>query len=75
MMPHLTEWEETATLPPSLYQQAARDGVLMPMASGASIKQEWVGRYPIIGDIDPSEWNGFHDFIIHDEMTRVGGIG
>ena len=74
-MPYLSEWEESTVLPESLYQQAARDGILMPMASGASIKKEWIGKYPIIGDIKPEEWDGFHDFVIHDEMTRVGGIG
>ncbi|KAF4547699.1 Acyl-CoA dehydrogenase-like protein 3 [Elsinoe fawcettii] len=75
MMPHLSKWEEDATLPPDLYRQAARDGLLMPMASGASIKDEWIGKYPIIGNISPKDWDGFHDFILHDEMTRVGGIG
>lgn len=47
----------------------------MPMASGASIKPEWRGKYPIMGDVSPEEWDGFHDFIIHDEFGRVGGIG
>jgi hypothetical protein len=47
----------------------------MPMAAGATIPQEWRNSYPIMGDIEASEWDGFHDFIIHDEMTRVGGIG
>jgi alkylation response protein AidB-like acyl-CoA dehydrogenase len=47
----------------------------MPTASGASIKPEWRGKYPIIGDVDPNEWDGFHDFILHDEFSRVGGIG
>jgi hypothetical protein len=47
----------------------------MPMASGSAIPKEWRGKYPIIGNIDPGEWDGFHDFIIHDEFGRVGGIG
>jgi hypothetical protein len=45
------------------------------MASGSCIPQAWAGRYPIIGGIRPEEWDGFHDFVIHDEMMRVGGIG
>lgn len=28
-----------------------------------------------MGDVSPEEWDGFHDFIIHDEFGRVGGIG
>ncbi|KAL2799018.1 acyl-CoA dehydrogenase/oxidase [Aspergillus keveii] len=47
----------------------------MPMAAGARIPAEWRDSYPIIGGIGADEWDGFHDFIIHDEMTRVGGIG
>jgi len=47
----------------------------MPMASGNRIPHAWAGRYPIIGQVKPEEWDGFHDFIIHDEMMRVGGIG
>lgn len=45
------------------------------MAAGAEIPQEWRGKYPIIGNVTPEEWDGFHDFIIHDEFGRVGGIG
>lgn len=28
-----------------------------------------------MGDVPPEEWDGFHDFVIHDEFGRVGGIG
>lgn len=75
LIPHVQEWENSASLPDSLYKQAAQDGLLMPMASGASINPAWKGRYPIIGNVAPEEWDGFHDFIIHDEFGRVGGIG
>lgn len=47
----------------------------MPMAAGNAIPQEWAGKYPIIGGVRPEEWDGFHDFVLHDELTRVGGIG
>lgn len=47
----------------------------MPMASGKSIPDEWVGKFPIIGGVEAAEWDGFHDFIIHSELNRVGGIG
>ena len=47
----------------------------MPMAAGNRIPEEWRGKYPIIGDVKPEEWDGFHDLIIHDEFGRVGGIG
>lgn len=75
LIPHVHEWEESESLPHSLYKQAADDGLLMPMASGASIRENWKGKYPIIGDVPVDEWDGFHDLIIHDEFGRVGGIG
>ncbi|KPM42946.1 hypothetical protein AK830_g3622 [Neonectria ditissima] len=75
LIPHVHEWEKSESLPLSLYKQAADDGILMPMASGASIGAAWSARYPTIGDVPASEWDGFHDFIIHDEFGRVGGIG
>lgn len=62
-------------MPSGLYEQAARDGLLMPMAAGHRIPEEWCGRFPIIGNVTPQEWDGFHDLIIHDEFGRVGGIG
>lgn len=75
LIPHVHEWEESESLPHSLYKQAADDGLLMPMASGASIRENWKGKYRIIGDVPADEWDGFHDLIIHDEFGRVGGIG
>lgn len=75
LIPMTTEWETNATLPSEIYKQAAADGVLMPMAAGNRIPKEWAGKFPIMGQVKPEEWDGFHDMIIHDEMTRVGCIG
>ncbi|PVH76613.1 acyl-CoA dehydrogenase [Cadophora sp. DSE1049] len=75
IIPHASIWEEEENLPKDIYQKAAKAGILMPMAAGKSIPPEWAGKYPIIGDVKPEEWDGFHDFIIHDELNRVGGIG
>ncbi|KAG9187032.1 hypothetical protein G6011_10140 [Alternaria panax] len=75
ILPHVSEWEETANIPDSVYQEAARAGLLLPTASGKSIDPDLAAKYPIIGSIDPKQWDGFHDFILHDEFGRVGGIG
>ena len=72
-MPFAEDWEENDRLPSELYQKAARAGLLLPLMSGARIAETW--RYPILGGVDPSTWDGFHDFILHDELCRVGGIG
>lgn len=58
-----------------MYQEAATAGLLLPTASGKSIDPGLAKRYPIIGGIEPKQWDGFHDFILHDEFGRVGGIG
>lgn len=74
-MPFVEQWEENRNIPLSAYEQAAKDGVLMPMGAGNKIPEEWYGKYPIMGNVKPEEWDGFHDFVIQSEMTRVGGIG
>ncbi|OOQ91326.1 hypothetical protein PEBR_00284 [Penicillium brasilianum] len=75
LIPNVSDWEKSGTLPDDLYKACAEAGILMPMAAGAKIPSEWRDSYPIIGEIKADEWDGFHDFIIHDEMMRVGGIG
>ncbi|EKG16048.1 Acyl-CoA dehydrogenase [Macrophomina phaseolina MS6] len=75
IIPFAHEWEEATTVPHSAYVDAAKAGLLMPMAAGSRIPDEWWGRFPIMGDVRPEEWDGFHDFVIHDELMRVGGIG
>jgi hypothetical protein len=47
----------------------------MPMAAGKSIPQDWAEKFTIMGGVSPQAWDGFHDYIIHDELMRVGGIG
>lgn len=74
-MPNIQEWEKAVSIPDSIYQQAAHDGLLMPIAAGPSIPPVWKQKYPIIGDIPADEWDGFHDLIVHDEIGRVGSIG
>ncbi|KAH7089244.1 acyl-CoA dehydrogenase [Paraphoma chrysanthemicola] len=75
VLPFTTSWEEDGEMPKEIYQRAAEDGILMPMGGGSSIPKEWAGKFPIIGGIAPEEWDGFHDFIIHSELNRIGGIG
>jgi len=74
-MPHAQEWDQAAKLPLELWTKMAEDGILMPSAAGGPIPAEWRGKYPLIGGVKPEEWDGFHDFVLHDEFGRVGGIG
>ncbi|KAK2595891.1 hypothetical protein N8I77_013680 [Diaporthe amygdali] len=75
LIPHVQDWEKTASIPDWIYKKAADDGLLMPIAAGPTIPTDWKGKYPIIGDIPAEEWDGFHDLIVHDEIGRTGGIG
>jgi hypothetical protein len=47
----------------------------MPMAAGSKVPPEWAGKFPIMRGVKPEEWDGYHDFVIHDELMRVGCIG
>ncbi|KAH7389971.1 acyl-CoA dehydrogenase [Pyrenochaeta sp. MPI-SDFR-AT-0127] len=77
IIPHVYDWEEAggASLPNSVYEEAAKAGLLPAMASGAKVPREWWDKYTLIGDVPPMEWDGFHDMIVHDEFLRAGGIG
>lgn len=63
------EWEKQGRIPNEVYLSCAKDGLLVPIAFGSSIPKEW-GHYPIVAGIKASEWNGFHDFILWDELYR-----
>ena len=52
-----------------MYEQCARDGIIVPIAGGNHIPKEWA-HYPIAAGIKPEEWDGFHDFILWDELYR-----
>ncbi|KAH7014468.1 acyl-CoA dehydrogenase-like protein [Microdochium trichocladiopsis] len=67
------EWEAAGAVPPELYNKCAEAGLLVPIASGKSIPADWA-RYGIIAGIGAEEWDGFHDFILWDELTRGGNI-
>ncbi|EEH49051.2 uncharacterized protein PADG_05130 [Paracoccidioides brasiliensis Pb18] len=68
------EWQAAGKVPDEVYRKCARDGLLLPIAFGKSIPEEFAAQYPIIGGIKASEWNGFHDFVMWDELFRGGAL-
>lgn len=60
-------------MPKEVYVKCAKDGLLMPIAAGRKIPEEWKHEQ-IIGDIRWDEWDGFHDFVLWDELYRGGAI-
>ncbi|KAF2085640.1 acyl-CoA dehydrogenase-like protein [Saccharata proteae CBS 121410] len=69
----LEDWETAGKVPNEMYEKCASDGLVVPIAFGARIPAQY-SNYPIIGNISPSEWNGFHDFILWDELFRSGAL-
>ncbi|KAG0141976.1 hypothetical protein CROQUDRAFT_663125 [Cronartium quercuum f. sp. fusiforme G11] len=69
------EWEENYSIDPATYKQAAIDGLILPQIGGSRIPREWTKYGKIIADIKPEEWNGFHDLVVQDELSRCGASG
>jgi len=70
------EWEENRTIDPKVYEQAAKDGLLVPLAYGAHIPERFANKDgTVFGGIPVKEWDGFHDYILIDELNRCGSLG
>lgn len=70
---HAQDWLDAGAIDPSIYSKCAEAGLLVPIAFGKSIPPQWAS-YPIIGGIKSTEWDGFHDFVLWDELIRSGGL-
>ncbi|PSN68648.1 acyl-CoA dehydrogenase-like protein [Corynespora cassiicola Philippines] len=71
--PYTEDWVQAGEVPAAIYTKCAEAGLLVPIASGKSIPAEW-SSYPIIGNVAAEEWDGFHDFVLWDELLRGGSI-
>lgn len=47
----------------TIYEIVAKAVIFMPMEAGKSVPDEWAGKYPIIGDVKPEEWDSFHHLL------------
>jgi alkylation response protein AidB-like acyl-CoA dehydrogenase len=70
---HTDAWNEAGRVDPEIYTKCAQAGLLVPIAFGKSIPPQWA-KYPIIGKIPAKDWDGFHDFVLWDELIRAGGL-
>jgi alkylation response protein AidB-like acyl-CoA dehydrogenase len=66
---HEEEWQAAGKLPNDVYLKCAEAGLLVPIAAGNKIPAEW-SHYPIAAGIPAAEWDGFHDFVLWDELSR-----
>ncbi|SGY15214.1 BQ5605_C013g07289 [Microbotryum silenes-dioicae] len=70
------EWEENREIDHSVYQQLAKDGLLVCLAFGTKIPKKWANaKGEVFGGIKVEQWDGFHDAILIDEMLRCGSLG
>ncbi|GAA5904104.1 hypothetical protein JCM8208_003448 [Rhodotorula glutinis] len=77
LSPFAAEWDQAREIPPEAYKKIADFGILAAIAAGSSgWPTEYAQGIPVPGDVDPNEWDSFHNLIVIDEMCRCasGGI-
>ncbi|KAJ5385963.1 hypothetical protein N7509_008504 [Penicillium cosmopolitanum] len=72
--PFCEDWEKAGSIPPRFIQTKHAELGYTAVASFPLAAQYLHGqRLP--GDINPLEWDGFHDLIVIDELARCGYLG
>jgi len=72
--PYVSDWDEARELPYSELRRKAFVAGWLPGVIGGPWPVEYVGDQ-ILGGIQPSEWNAFHELILFDELSRCGSGG
>ncbi|KAH8923526.1 acyl-CoA dehydrogenase NM domain-like protein [Atractiella rhizophila] len=73
IMPYVHEWDEAKEIPLEVYKKVGDAGIL------ASVTGHWPVGYD--GGLSPpggvkiDEWDGFHNLIVVDELSRTGSGG
>ncbi|KAJ3070851.1 hypothetical protein HDU98_006142 [Podochytrium sp. JEL0797] len=73
IMPFCFEWDESKSVPKSLFQKAAAAGLLSCLV-GSHFPAEHSPTPPPVG-IKPEEFDAFHPFVVVDELCRCGSGG
>ena len=71
-MPYCFKWDEEKQIPKELFLKAAKAGILQGICGNPWSK--YAERGPV-GNINPDEFDGFHEMIICDELSRCGSGG
>ncbi|KAK4702143.1 acyl-CoA dehydrogenase, partial [Phenoliferia sp. Uapishka_3] len=76
LTPNALAWDEAKAIPPEEYKRVADAGILAGLAAGGSGWQfEFAEGINVPGNIDPKQWDSFHNFILVDEISRCGSGG
>lgn len=79
LIPFAEEWEAAGEVPQEVFERHARLGFVA--ASIYPMVPEYLDSFGSFSaqtlpmGIAPDQWDLFHDFIMHDELSRVGYMG
>ncbi|KAK9896006.1 putative acyl-CoA dehydrogenase [Cystobasidium minutum MCA 4210] len=72
MLENMFEWTEAGQIPPEVYQESAKRGIVAAMAAGAHIPTDDENPYwkdiRLPGGVSAKDWNGFHDLILIEAL-------
>ncbi|KAF7168501.1 hypothetical protein CNMCM6106_003668 [Aspergillus hiratsukae] len=71
--PFCEEWEQQGWVPIEVQTRHAELGYTAVAAF--PLAKDYLRGQRLPGDIDPGEWDGFHDLIVIDELARCGYLG
>ncbi|KAJ5290567.1 Mannose-binding lectin [Penicillium atrosanguineum] len=71
--PFCGEWEKEGLIPPEVQRRHAELGYTA--VASFPLAANYLDGQRLPGDINPHEWDGFHDIIVIDELARCGYLG
>src|SRR4051794_25523802 len=74
VVPYVSEWSEANKVPQSLLKEAYKAGWFPALVDPHKWHTEYAGQH-IIGGIKPHQYDAFHNYIVHDELGRIGAGG
>ncbi|OAP55003.1 hypothetical protein AYL99_10703 [Fonsecaea erecta] len=73
--PFCEDWERQGSVPQDVILNHARLGYMAVSIYPLAVAQIKALGQRLPGDVDPEEWDGFHDLIVIDEVARCGYLG
>ncbi|PRP80184.1 hypothetical protein PROFUN_09511 [Planoprotostelium fungivorum] len=75
VIPHAAKWEEEGRVPDDVFKRGAQKGYVAAAVAhyGLSVEDLRAAGVSLPGNIDPSKWDIFHDFILTGVVWGMGG--
>ncbi|KAL4884948.1 acyl-CoA dehydrogenase/oxidase [Aspergillus karnatakaensis] len=73
VIPFCHEWEQQGFIPDEVYRRHAELGYVA--ATPFPLPTSNIGSQRLPGGVLPTEWDGFHDLVLIDEIARCGYLG